>query len=121
MSKYQCSHIEYPDLITALQASGISYNFQRDIIAGPSYHLGINNGKIYVTQGHKHICALTNFWKSENIEGKHTRDAIKAHKMESGCGVNIFKTNLPIIEKCITKYWVSHTWKFMWEKDIIVQ
>ena len=25
------------------------------------------------------------------------------------------------MEKCITQSWVEHTWKFMWEKNIIVQ
>ena len=121
MSKYQCSHVESHALSTALQASWLPSNFQIDIVAISSSHMSLNNGKFYVTQGHKNIYALMNFSKSDDITDKHIRDAIGAHKLEAIYGGTILENNLPIIEKCITPSWVSHTWKFMWEKNIMFQ
>ena len=109
ISESQYSHMEYPDLSTALQASGTPYNFQRDIAVVPYYHLGLNNGKIYVDQGRKHICDMINFGKSDDITGKNIRYNIKAHKLEAGYGGTLFENNLPILEKCITTSWVPHT------------
>ena len=46
----QCQHVEYPPLCSAFQASGLTYNMQGDIIAGPLSSIGINNGSLYVTK-----------------------------------------------------------------------
>ena len=94
ISESQFSHVESTILSTALQASGLPYNFHRDIVTGASSHIGLNNSKLYVTQEHKNICNLVDFWKSDNIAGKHIRDAIEAHKLEAVCGGTLFKNNL---------------------------
>ena len=54
------------------------------------------------------------FGKSDDITGKHIRDAIEAHKLEVGYSGTILENNLLILEKCITLSWISHTWTFMW-------
>ena len=35
MSKINCHYVEYPDLYSALQASGISSDIYRDRVVGP--------------------------------------------------------------------------------------
>ena len=61
------------------------------------------------------------FEKSNDITDKNIIDTIEAHKLESGCRGNIFENNHPILERYVNPYWVSHKWKFMWEKSIIIQ
>ena len=90
ISESQFSYVEYTALSTNLQLSGLSYSFQIDIVAVPSYHIGINNGKLYFTQGQKHICDLMTFGKSYDITGKHIRESIEVHKLEYGYGGTLF-------------------------------
>ena len=97
ISESQCSHVESPALSNALEASELPYNLQRDIVGIPSSHLGIKNGKLYVTQGRKHICALINFGDLDDITGKHIRGTIEAQKLEDGYGGTLFENNLPIL------------------------
>ena len=68
MSTSQLYHVKYPALSTALQDSGPPSNFQIEIFSGPSSHRGLSNGKLYVTQGHKHICALTNLGSQATLQ-----------------------------------------------------
>ena len=97
LSEYQYSHMESPALGTFPQASVLPSNLQRDITAGPSSHLGLNNGNLYVTQGRKHIYSLMDFGKSDDITGKHIRDGVEVHKLEAGLVGTLFKNNLPIL------------------------
>ena len=90
MSESQFSHVEYTALSTTLQASGLSYSFQIDIFVVPSSHIDINNGKLYFTQGRKHICDLINFGDSYDITGKHIRESTEEHKLEYVYGGTLF-------------------------------
>ena len=77
ISEAQCSHVEYTTLITALKSSGLPSNLQRDVIAALISHLGLNNSKLYVSQGKYHIYTLTNFGKYDEISGIHIKDYIE--------------------------------------------
>ena len=62
-----------------------------------------------------------NFGISDAITRRHIRDDIEEHKIESGCGGTLFENNYTILMDCITPPWITHTWKFMWERNTIVQ
>ena len=96
-------------------------NIQRDIVAAPLSLLGLNNGNLYGTQGKKHIHALMDHGYIINTTGHHLRDLTESHKLEIGCSGKIFSNNLPALYGCISPFWISHTWKFMRDKNLSLE
>ena len=58
---------------------------------------------------------------SNNTTWHHIWDLIEAHKIEIGCLGNIFSKNIPALSWCISLSWISHTWKFMWDKKLSIE
>ena len=63
MTENEFKHIESLDLVTALQAVGLTSNFQRDIVSVPHFLLELKNVTPYGIKGQKHIDALIFFYK----------------------------------------------------------
>ena len=121
MTAKTIQYIEYPALCSALKATGLPSNTKRDIVAGPSSLLGINNWSLYVTQGWKHILDLMNLGKSNCITGQHLREYIENHRLDIKYSGFIFSNNLPPLTKCTTKSWITKTWKFLCEKNMVIE
>ena len=76
MNEKQCLHIESPAIYYDLQASVITFNMQRGIVKGPLESLGLNNRKIYGTQGLTQMMDLMKFGKTDSITGKQLRASL---------------------------------------------
>ena len=105
----QYHNIESPALFSGLQASGLPSNMQRSVVAGPLASLGLNNSKIYRTQGLKDIMALMNFGETDSITGKQLRASLESTILEVGFSGPIFTNNYTSLSKYITNTFISNT------------
>ena len=64
-----------------------------------------------------HICSLIIFGTSRSIPVHHLRYAIKSHKLEIGFYGSLIFNNHISLSKCVTSSFITHMWKFMWEKN----
>ena len=108
MTETQCLYVKSLALTASLQESVLPTYFRIDTVVGPSSHLLLNNGILYVYQGRKLIFILMNIRRSYDIVGKHICDAIDAYKLESGCGGTISENNYTTLTNCIIPSWISH-------------
>eukprot|EP00957_Ditylum_brightwellii_P196119 14943120-Ditylum_brightwellii.AAC.1 len=83
--------------------------------------MDLNGRSLYTTQGFKHIRALLDHGSSESLSGKYIRACIERLKFKVGTGSSFFCNNFNTFQHCATKTWISHTWKYMWEKKIVVK
>ena len=94
--------------------SGLPSNMQRYIVSGPLVSLGLNNRKIYGTQGLKHIMAIMNFGKNDSITEKKLRASLESTRLEVGFSGPLFTNNYTSISNCCTNTWNPNKYKFLW-------
>ena len=62
-----------------------------------------------------------NLGKSKFITGQHLRDSIEAHKLYIGYPGSLFTNNFSPLSKFTPTSWITNTWKFLWEKNMVVE
>ena len=82
---------------------------QMYIVAVPLASLGINNRKIYGTQGQKQIMALISFCKMDQ-------------SLENNlCSGPLFTNNYTSLSNCCTDTCISNKWKLLWEYNLAIE
>ena len=109
----QCQHVDSPTLCSALQYVVLLLNTQRE--------KGLNNGCLYCSKGQKAILALMEFRKSDFITTHHLWDSTEDRKLEIGCSGPLFENNISPLTKCTTKSWVTITWNFLWDNNMVIE
>ena len=62
-----------------------------------------------------------NLDKSNCITGQHLREYIEDHRLDIKYSGFIFSNNLPPLTKCTTKSWITKTWEFLCEKNMVIE
>eukprot|EP00957_Ditylum_brightwellii_P180559 13754420-Ditylum_brightwellii.AAC.1 len=96
-------------------------NFPQSILYGPQEYLGLNAHCLFTTQGFKHVNALMEYGNTDTITGKEMRAIIERHKVEHGCPTSSFETKYKTHGKCTTSTWMTSTWKFMEENNLLLK
>ena len=116
LSKVQCDKILSPLLQAGLPSAGVSRNFPRVLVYGPTKFQGLGVTSLYTTQGLEHIERLLKFGTSKkHLTGKILRHLLEALKVELGTNGSVLSLPFATWSHLATKSWLTHTWKFLAE------
>ena len=119
LSKAQCEQIMSPLLQAGLPCAGISRNFPRALVYGPTKYQGLGVTSLYTTQGIEHIVRIIKFGTSQkHMTGKILRHSLEALKMELGTNGSVLSLPFTIWGHLATESWIKDTWKFLAEHNM---
>ena len=119
LSKAQCDSIMSPLLQAGLPCAGISRNFPRVLVYGPTKFQGLGVTSLYTTQGLEHIERLVKFGTSmKHLTGKILRHSLEALKMELGTNGSVFSLPYETWGPLATESWLKFTWHFLAEHEM---